>query len=311
MQPTNPFDRKNILLLLILMIALSQLPLSAQSTNQEKETLQLKKEEVIQVVKQLFEGMRAGDSTMVRKTFVAKAEMYTALEKDGKAELHQGSVDDFVKAVGTPHETTWNEKIWSYKVRVDGRLASVWAAYTFYLGNQISHCGVNAFQLFHSNEGWKIIQVTDTRRKKACQTTPVTNEDGKAHINQYLDAWHQAAAQTDSTGYFGKIAKGGIYLGTDASERWTKDEFWLFAKPYFEKGKAWDFTATQRDIQISPEGRYAWFDELLDTWMGTCRGSGVLKKEGDQWMIQHYNLTLTVPNDKMNEVIKVISGIEN
>ena len=53
-----------------------------------------------------------------------------------------------------------------------------------------------------------------------------------------------------------------------------------FCKPYFDKGKAWDFKASNRIITYGADETIAWFDEDLDTWMRGCRGSGicVLKK---------------------------------
>jgi len=126
------------------------------------------KDEVIQTIQQLFEGMRKGDSTMVRSVFYENARLLTIVNKNEPI-LHEGSVDKFVEAVGTPHEEVWDERVEEFVVRIDGDLASAWIPYTFYLGNQLSHCGVNAFQLFRSKEGWKIIQITDTRRKTGCK----------------------------------------------------------------------------------------------------------------------------------------------
>lgn len=123
--------------------------------------------------------------------------------------------------------------------------------------------------------------------------------------DQFLDQWHRDAANAD-TAYFQKIADNGIYLGTDKTERWTKEEFWQFSKPYFEKGQAWDFKPLERHITYSDDQTIAWFDELLDTWMGTARGSGVVQLKNDEWKILHYNLSLPIPNEKMKDVIEVI-----
>ncbi len=125
-------------------------------------------DEVIQTIQQLFDGMRKGDSTMVRSVFYENVRLLTIVNENEPI-LHEGSVDKFVEAVGTPHEEIWDERIGKYEVRIDGDLASVWTPYTFYLGNELSHCGVNAFQLFRNKEGWKIIQITDTRRKTGCE----------------------------------------------------------------------------------------------------------------------------------------------
>ena len=141
--------------------------------------------------------------------------------------------------------------------------------------------------------------------------TTVNQLDEKKAINAFLDDWHAAAAKADTKGYFGKIAEDGIYIGTDATENWNKKEFMAFAKPYFDLGKGWDFRALERNIYFSADGKTVWFDELLDTWMKACRGSGVLVKDGKSWKIKHYVLSMTVPNDVTNEVLPIKGRIED
>jgi len=138
------------------------LPARAQSTD----------EEVRAVIERLFDGMRAGDSTAVRSVFHRNAHMYSVGVRDGQPVLLQGSVDKFVRAVGTPHEEIWDERVWNIEVRVDGDLAAAWMDYAFYLGSNLSHCGANAFHLFRGVEGWKIIGLADTRRGDGCEIPP-------------------------------------------------------------------------------------------------------------------------------------------
>lgn len=125
----------------------------------------------------------------------------------------------------------------------------------------------------------------------------------KRVINRMLDSWHAAAAKGDFDAYFGAIASDGIYIGTDATENWEKKQFAEFSKPYFDRGRAWNFKPLERNLFISKDGKTAWFDELLDTWMKVCRGSGVLEKQGDSWKIKHYVLSMTVPNDATQDVL--------
>jgi len=125
---------------------------------------------ILKPIKSMFDGMRASDSTMVRAAFVEEATMHSSfLNKEGKKILRKGSLDAFVNAVGTPHDDVWDEQIFVYRVEQDGTLASVWTEYTFYLGDKLSHCGVNAFQIVDTEEGWKILNITDTRRKDNCK----------------------------------------------------------------------------------------------------------------------------------------------
>ena len=133
----------------------------------------------------------------------------------------------------------------------------------------------------------------------------------KDKINDVLDSWHLAAANADFEAYFDKMTEDGVFLGTDAMENWQNDEFRAFSKPYFDKGKAWSFTAVQRNIYVGESGDFAWFDELLDTQMKICRGSGVLKKINGQWKIAHYVLSIAVPNDNVAELVQIKEEKDN
>lgn len=129
-------------------------------------------------------------------------------------------------------------------------------------------------------------------------------------INTVLDNWHKAAATANFESYFGAMTHDAIFIGTDATENWNKKAFQEFAKPYFDRGKAWNFTALERHIYFSKDGKTAWFDELLNTQMKICRGSGVLVKEKKTWKIKHYVLSMTIPNDNTDDVIKIKAPIE-
>lgn len=128
----------------------------------------------------------------------------------------------------------------------------------------------------------------------------------KEIINNLINKWHKDAAIANGDSYFNLMTEDAIYIGTDETEHWTKNQFKSFAKPYFDAGKAWDFTATERNIYFGTDKKVAWFDELLNTWMGVCRGSGVMEKIGGKWKLKHYHLAVAIPNDKIEEVIKVI-----
>lgn len=126
-----------------------------------------------------------------------------------------------------------------------------------------------------------------------------------------LDAWHAAAAAADEEKYFSYFTPDAVYLGTDASERWKRDEFRKWAHPYFAKGKAWRFKATARWITFAPDRTVAWFDEALETPnLGPCRGSGVLVATDHGWKIAQYNLSIPIPNDLADDFKKQIEDYE-
>ena len=139
----------------------------------------------------------------------------------------------------------------------------------------------------------------------SCSKPTSKNEkEEKQRVNSVLDNWHKAAAEANYENYFGAMDSVSVFIGTDASENWTKKEFESFSKPYFDKGKTWVFTAFNRNIYFNEQTDIAWFDELLHTWMGTCRGSGVLEYKNGTWNINHYVLSIAIPNDDIQKVIE-------
>ncbi len=122
-----------------------------------------------------------------------------------------------------------------------------------------------------------------------------------------LDRFHIAAAKADGPTYFGLFAPEAIFIGTDATERWTVAEFKSFAEPYFSKGKGWTYTPRDRHVSFVPGTDVAWFDELLDNASyGVCRGTGVLRKIDGTWKIAQYHLTIPVPNSLAKQLVVLI-----
>lgn len=119
-------------------------------------------------------------------------------------------------------------------------------------------------------------------------------------VERSLDAWHEAAAQADYKKYFNLMTTDAVFIGTDATENWQFEDFKAFSKPYFDRGKAWSFAPLERHV-YSQNG-IVYFDELLDTQMGICRGSGVMKMDGGRWKIAHYVLSIAVPNKHVSSL---------
>jgi hypothetical protein len=118
-----------------------------------------------------------------------------------------------------------------------------------------------------------------------------------------ITTWHQAAAKSSLEPYIGSMAQTGFYMGTDASERWGKNAFAEFCKPWFAKQKGWAFTKIERNIYVADQGNMIWWDELLDTKLGVCRGSGVMQLKQGKWQIEQYILSPTIPNELIDSVV--------
>ncbi|HVZ94861.1 MAG TPA: nuclear transport factor 2 family protein [Phycisphaerales bacterium] len=139
---------------------------------------------------------------------------------------------------------------------------------------------------------------------------PAQRKADDAAVSHVLDELHEAASKADGKRYFSLYTDDAIFLGTDATERWTITEFRAYAQKRFDTGTGWTYSAKSRHIYFNDAGDTAWFDEALENAKyGECRGSGVLVKTGaggGDWKIAQYNLLVPVPNDLMPKVTEMI-----
>lgn len=126
-------------------------------------------------------------------------------------------------------------------------------------------------------------------------------DNQRAAIDALIDGLHQDAHEGNFQTYFDRYTPDAVFLGTDKSERWTIDQFKVYAEPAFEDGHGWTYSVKERNWE--GEGTTRWFDEvLLNEKLGHCRGTGVVELVNGEWKIAHYALTMLVPNDIAAEV---------
>lgn len=160
--------------------------------------------------------------------------------------------------------------------------------------------------IIRSLTGDKLLDVLEKFRK---QEGTLTN--AQTAVGRVLDDLHEAASKADGARYFALFAPEGVFIGTDATERWTVEQFRAYAAPYFSKGKGWTYRPRKSDrhVDLSPDESIAWFDELLDNdKYGLCRGTGVLRRIDGAYRVCQYHLTVPVPNEAMDRVVKVIEA---
>jgi hypothetical protein len=141
------------------------------------------------------------------------------------------------------------------------------------------------------------------------QPVPVAGDragvDLKAEALATLERYHLAAAEARFDEYFDLMADSSVFVGTDPGEHWSKMEFMEYARPHFDKGKAWTMRPVECQMHFSADSNLVWFEELLDTRMKLCRGSGVMSRNGQGWLIEQYVLSPTIPNSLMKDAIAI------
>ncbi len=124
---------------------------------------------LLKPVRDLFKGMETADSTLVRSAFQPNAIMQSVTISETGTEVQEGNLNGFITAIGSSTPGRLSEPIWNIKIEKDGGLAQVWAEYALYVDGEFHHCGVDAFHLVKTSNGWKILLVTDTRRTSPCE----------------------------------------------------------------------------------------------------------------------------------------------
>lgn len=121
---------------------------------------------VRQAVAVFFEGFHARDTIKMKTAMTNEMVLQSVSESASGNKLETERVSEFLKSIATiPLSVKFEEKILSYEIKIDGAMAHVWAPYEFYVNGQLSHRGVNSFQLFNDGSIWKITYIIDTRRK--------------------------------------------------------------------------------------------------------------------------------------------------
>jgi hypothetical protein len=113
----------------------------------------------------LFAAMSSHDVAAARKVLLPGAR-FLVVRADGNT--HAGDDAEFLDTLGKETKSAWKERIWSPQVRLDGRMAQVWAPYDFHLDGKFSHCGVDVFTLVQGKDGWQIAAIAYTGRKDNC-----------------------------------------------------------------------------------------------------------------------------------------------
>ena len=125
----------------------------------------IQKEKLKTVVKTFFEGFHNKDSLLIASVIDRSFHVNSTSFKEDNGILRNMSRDNFIRTViSRPESPVWKEKLLSFNIKIDGPLANVWVDYEFWLDDKLSHCGVNSIHLVKKKSGWKIFNITDSRR---------------------------------------------------------------------------------------------------------------------------------------------------
>lgn len=118
-----------------------------------------------------FNAFHQQDTLALKELVYDTIKMQSVQAKpDGTVKISTSGFNAFLKSIASiPQGVNFEERILDYQVRLDGLMANVWTPYEFYINGEMSHCGVNSFQLIWVDKHWKVFYIVDTRKSESCE----------------------------------------------------------------------------------------------------------------------------------------------
>jgi hypothetical protein len=129
-------------------------------------------DEILVVVQKFFDSMAARDTSMARKILLIDGQYYGIREDLDGSYIKRKKHLDYIEEL-SEIEDEYVERIWNPTVMVHGRIAVVWAQYDFHINGEFTHCGVDAFTLIKTRDGWKIAGIIYTIEPEDCDQSPL------------------------------------------------------------------------------------------------------------------------------------------
>ena len=126
---------------------------------------------VLKTVQAFFDTMTARDVEGARKILQPQGRFHALRMRDGKPDLREFSNEEYLADLNASKQKM-QERTWSPEVRVSGPIATFWAPYDFWIDGKFSHCGIDAFDLIKTADGWKVAGGVYTLETK-CEPSPL------------------------------------------------------------------------------------------------------------------------------------------
>jgi hypothetical protein len=143
----------------VILISLAGSVLVAQQPSEEKA--------VLAAVQRLFDAMASHDSAAAQQVLIPEGRYFSVRDTGAGAAVGGATHKEFAERLAGGKEDM-RERMWDSKVLIHGRIAVVWTPYDFHRNRKFSHCGVDAFNLIKTSEGWKIAGFVYTVEPAGC-----------------------------------------------------------------------------------------------------------------------------------------------
>lgn len=127
---------------------------------------------VLASVQQFFDALATHDVVKAKQVLVPEARAQSVRLKGGTQLVRNRLFQEDFADWPTRKERLL-ERMWNPQVKIHGAIATVWTPYDFHIDGRFSHCGIDAFDLLQTAEGWKIVNVLYTVETSDCTDSPL------------------------------------------------------------------------------------------------------------------------------------------
>jgi len=152
----------------LLMFMAIAAPAAAQTTPVKEDD----KAAVIAAVQKFFDTMASRDVEGARSVLMADGKLFAVRDQNGQPTSRGASIQGYLDGLGK-RKQEYRERMWSPEVRIHGPIAALWTPYDFWVDGKFSHCGIDAFDLIKTPEGWKISGGVYTVERTGCAPSPL------------------------------------------------------------------------------------------------------------------------------------------
>ena len=146
---------------IVVMTTVLNIPIAAQTAAD--------RDAVLKTMQAFFDTMSAKDVDGARKILMPQGRFHAVRMRDNN--LRSFSNEEYFAQLQSSKQAM-QERMWNPEVRVHGLIATVWTPYDFWIDGKFSHCGIDAFDLVKTEEGWKIAGGSYTVEAK-CEPSPL------------------------------------------------------------------------------------------------------------------------------------------
>jgi len=129
---------------------------------------------VLAAVQNFFDTMASADVAAGRAGSIPEGRFFSVRESTsgGPPSIRSFTNEESYNRMASDKRRL-RERMWNPEVRVHGPIAVVWTPYDFWVDGKFSHCGVDAFNLVKTPDGWKMAGGLYTVEQTGCAPSPL------------------------------------------------------------------------------------------------------------------------------------------